>query len=297
MIISYLCGGLGNQMFQYAVARRLARRHGVEVKLDTSAYSSGSDKHQSLTAFPRPMRIYELRIEASPASEQEIAPLRDKKDSKWPASHVRERGTAFEPRIMDLPSSAYLFGYWQSWKYFDEITPVIRADFQMKDSSIRKYAEDFVGRKRRPGRTLVSLHVRRGDRAHAVEIGRLDLTHVLPLELEYILAGIGRFDSQADFLVFSDTAQDIEWCRRNIKGPGLDAARLHFSEGHSDLQDMALMSACDHHIIAPSSFSWWAAWLNDRPGRRVIAPKQWTRPGYHTQFNTDELIPPDWELI
>jgi Glycosyl transferase family 11 len=316
MVISFICGGLGNQMFQYAVARRLAKRHNTLLKLDLSAYRDGTDVNQSITAFPRPIRIYEFRIDTPAASEAEVAALKDKyskatiagrfvrnvlrkvnKDILWPPSHVKEIGYRFEERIVNLPADVYLDGFWQSWKYFDDIAATIRSDFQMKDAAIPGYAQEFIAKIRRPGRTMVSLHVRRGDRAHAVETGRLDLTHVMPLEVQYILASIGRFGVDADFLVFSDTPKDIAWCKENIKGPGLGATRLHFSEGHTDLQDMALMTACDHHIIAPSSFSWWAAWLNDRPGRRVIAPSTWSRAGFYKKLVPDDLIPPDWEII
>jgi hypothetical protein len=133
--------------------------------------------------------------------------------------------------------------------------------------------------------------VRRGETAYAVD--KLKNTKGVfgpPTGLEYIHRAIAKFaPGSCKFLVFSDTAADIAWCRENIK-----ADNLHFSEGHDALQDMMLMSACDHHIIY-STFSWWAAWLNDRLGRRVIAPTVW---GYATSgMVTDDLIPPDWEMI
>jgi hypothetical protein len=82
-----------------------------------------------------------------------------------------------------------------------------------------------------------------------------------------------------------------------VKPDWLPGDHRHFSEGHSDIQDMAIMAACEHHIIANSTFSWWAAWLNPRRRRRVIAPRHWSAPGAQVEMVTDDLIPPDWEII
>ena len=106
-----------------------------------------------------------------------------------------------------------------------------------------------------------------------------------------------KFDAESRFLIFSDTARDIQWCRDNIRPDWLAPERLHFSDGHTDLQDATLMSCCDHNIIANSTFSWWAAWLNTTPGRRVIAPRSWSNPGNAGKMTTTDLIPPSWEII
>ena len=143
------------------------------------------------------------------------------------------------------------------------------------------------------GAPVVSLHVRRGDLAHAVE--KLDdrgLVYGGPVGLEYINAAMRHFDATCHFLVFSDTVADIEWCRQHIHGP-----HVHYSSGHTDMEDFALMSACDHHIIANSTFSWWAAWLDPKPGKRVIAPRQWGFPDARFKMVPDDLIPPEWQLI
>jgi hypothetical protein len=310
MILVQLAGGLGNQMFQYATARRLAHVCGVPLKLDLSSYGPDGD-HQALglEAFRRFLRIMEFNIIAEPATSQEIAALRDpytdnsvtlsrivrqlrrvKPNLSWPKTHFRERRYRFDPEVLELKPPCYLSGFWQSEKYFSDIAHILRDELTPLDRSIFEYARCFVARVREAGSSVVSVHVRRGELAFAKE--KLKTTKGVfgpPTALEYIQKAIKQFEPPCRFIVFSDSAPDIAWCKEHIK-----ANHLHFSEGHNDVQDLMIMRACDHHIIA-STFSWWAAWLNARPGRRVIAPSQW---GFRGGFMvTDDLIPPEWMMI
>jgi hypothetical protein len=312
MVIAFICGGLGNQMFQYAMARRLAHRLGVELKLDLSEYQNGTDQRPAgLTAFRRSPRLFELCVTASAASSEEISRLRDpyskrttmarivrrirrvKSGFLWPATHIREKQYCFDPAMLELGDDVYVDGFWQSEKYFSDAAELIAAELTPKEPAISRYAHQYVERLRLLGGPVVSLHVRRGDLAEAnEELGTPRMVYGAAVGLDYITAAIARFGGHGRFLVFSDTARDIEWCKRNIR-----ADKLHFSEGHSDVQDMRIMSACDHHIIANSTFSWWAAWLNHRPGRRVVSPAKWSYPEAAVHMVTDDLIPSGWEVI
>jgi hypothetical protein len=311
MIIVCLAGGLGNQMFEYATARRLAHVRGVPLKLDLSGYGAeGDDRgHPGLAAFRRHVGIHKFNITAEQATPAEIAALKDPYSNRatlsrivrrlrkiwptlgWPATHFRERRYRFDPDVLNLPSPCYLSGYWQSEKYFADISDIICREFTPRDPTIVDYARNYISRLRTANIAVVSVHVRRGDLAHAKET--LKSTKVIygpPTTLEYVHQAIAKFEpGSCKFLVFSDSDRDIAWCKQNIK-----ADNLHFSEGHNDLQDMMIMSACDHHVIS-STYSWWAAWLNRRPGRRVISPRQWAYPG--SDMVTDDLIPADWEMI
>jgi hypothetical protein len=319
MIISYLCGGLGNQMFQYAAGRRLAHQCGTELKLDLGEYSGGTDvRPAGLEEYRRPLKLRELCATVTAATPEEIRRLRDpysvrttiarivrrirrlKPRFLWPPSHVRERQFRFDPRIMELPDNVYLDGFWQSWRYFDDIADVLRREFTARDPQIAPYAKQYTDRLRSTagGAPLVSLHVRRGDLATAHEqLNAPGIVHGAPVGTEYVESAMQRFGPDCHFLIFSDTPRDIEWCRLNIKPDWLPPAHRHFAEGHSDIQDMAIMSACDHNIIANSTFSWWGAWLNPRSGRRVIAPKQFSAAGSPREIETVDLIPPSWEMI
>lgn len=312
MVILSVAGGLGNQMFQYAMGRHLAHRKGVELKLDLSQFESGGDRRpRGLEGFRRKFSLNHFGIVASEASKTEIAAVRDRFFPRsiqssivwrarrvaprllWPATHIREKSYRFDPEMLRLPSHVYLQGYWQSEKYFSDIADIIRRDLTFKDAGIAAYANQYVDRLRALGGPVVSLHVRRGDLAHANDaLKRKDLVYGVPVGLNYISAAISRFPASCQFLVFSDTPKDIEWCRQNISG-----SRIHFSEEHSDVQDLSIMSACDHHIIANSTFSWWGAWLNDKVDRRVVAPRRWSSPTSTVQMDIDDLLPPSWEIL
>ncbi len=309
VIITQLAGGLGNQLFQYAVGRRLAHVQGIPLKLDLSCYGpEGDTQAPGLEAFRRHVRLQEFNISADVATSEEIDALRDrhfgsKTSSRvvrqlrrfwstldWPATHFRERRYRFDPAVLGLTAPCYLAGFWQSEKYFLDVTDLIRREFTPRDPAIQENSRRFVEGLRSASGPVVSVHVRRGELAHAQNILKNTRgTFGPPTGLEYIQRAIAQFEPGCRFLVFSDSVADIEWCKKNIQ-----ADRLSFSEGRTDVQDMMLMSACDHHIIA-STFSWWGAWLNDRPGRRVVAPSQWGHPG--SGMVTDDLIPSDWKMI
>jgi hypothetical protein len=309
MVIVQLAGGLGNQMFQYAAGRRLAYVRGVPLKLDVFGYGpKGDTQAPGLEAFRRQVRIGEFNLASAAATPEEVASLRDLHFGSstrsrivrrlrkvwpklaWPATHFRERQYRFDPQVLDLAAPCYLSGFWQSEKYFADTADLIRHDFTPRDPAITDYTRRYLGGLRGDAKAIVSVHVRRGELAYARDV--LKSTKGVfgpPTGVEYIQQAIRRFDPNCKFLVFSDSATDIVWCKKNIT-----ADRLHFSEGHSDIQDMMLMSSCDHNIVA-STFSWWAAWLNPRPERRVIAPSQWGHPG--GEMVTDDLIPSAWEMI
>ncbi len=296
-------------MYQYATGRRLAHARGVPLKLDLTAYGpEGDDQAPGLEAFRRHVRIRELNISAEVATPQEIAALQDQYQDRrtisriifqlrrfrpglgWPATHFHERGYRFDPRVLDLPAPCYLTGFWQSEKYFADIADTIRREFTPRDPAVLEDARRYVDELRPPDGPVVSVHVRRGELAHAQNVLKNTRgTFGPPTGLEYIRQALAEFEPGCRFLVFSDTAADIAWCKENIQ-----AERLSFSEGRTDVQDMMLMSQCDHHIIA-STFSWWAAWLDARPDRRVIAPSRWGHPG--VGMTPEDLIPSRWKML
>jgi len=143
---------------------------------------------------------------------------------------------------------------------------------------------------------IVALHNRRGDNVPSPDmfqnkvegVFRPDKHKFHPLlDQEYIEAAKKEF-KDVIFLVFSDTNTDINWCKENIKGEN-----VLFSENHPDFIDFALQQKCDHNIIANSSFSWWAAWLNNNPNKKVISPRKWFGEAYE-HFDLKDLYPEDW---
>ena len=105
--------------------------------------------------------------------------------------------------------------------------------------------------------------------------------------LDYYQNAIDLIGDYDNLYIFSD---DINWCKDNLK-----FKNMIFRYGNSDIEDLFLMSMCANNIIANSTFSWWAAWLNERPDKRVISPSKWL--GEQTNLNTNDIIPLDWIKI
>jgi hypothetical protein len=312
MVITKIVGGLGNQLFQYAMARRLAEKHNVELLLDLSRYGVNGDmRPKELAAFSRSVGLFRFRIKAKIALPNEIAQLRDDyfrattrdrvvrqirrlwPNFLWNSCHIKERQFRFQCESLTWPDNVYLQGFWQSPKYFEDIAPLIRQELQLTDTSITESAREIIGGLKRRHSNVVSLHVRRGDLAHACEVlGKRHITYGAPVTVDYINRAMTEFDPGSCFYVFSDTPADIAWCREHIR-----AKNIEFSNAQSDSLDFAAMTLCDHHIIANSTFSWWAAWLNSKPGKRVVAPRQWSFPDAKFRMVPDDLVPPEWQLI
>lgn len=163
-----------------------------------------------------------------------------------------------------------LEGFFQSEKYFSHCRQDILDAFQIP----YKKLDGFV-----------SIHVRRGDYLQYRD------KHP-PVTYEYIKEAVLFFIEKGynSFVVCSD---DLKWCRVMFKGLEIYGAAFTYSTTGDAIQDLALMSCCEHNIIANSSFSWWAAWLNQNPDKIVIAPKIWFGEG-NAHLNTKDLIPDTW---
>jgi hypothetical protein len=185
--------------------------------------------------------------------------------SKW----FEEPHFHFAPEFWDLPDWTLLSGYFQSEKYFAPYAEQIRQEFTFRDPVGWPRFKDWV-----------SIHVRRGDYLTFPH-------HHPPCSVEYYRQAMAQFPG-AHFIVFSD---DIEWCRANLAGKDVE-----FSEGFSPDRDLQRMILCDHNIIANSSYSWWGAWLNPNPAKRVIFPRRWFGPA-KAGWDTTDLCPESWEVL
>ena len=114
--------------------------------------------------------------------------------------------------------------------------------------------------------SVIGVHLRRGDRAP----GGVSFAPFSTLPPAYFREAEARFSGERNFLVFSDTPEDIAWCRDHL-GLGEDA-NVTFGEGRDPILDMFALVKCDHVILSAGTFSWWAGYLGERPGRRVIVP-------------------------
>lgn len=270
-------------MFQYATGRALADHHHCELKLDLTDFANYN------------LRQYELdnyNIRASIASENDIAYFRKnrpilKKIQKIfkvsPPNVYLERDFTFDPTVLKSSSPLYLDGYWQSEKYFSMIRSALLDDFTLRATVNNKNQRvlDNINTSQ-----AVSLHIRRGDYVADPNTNKYHGT--CPLDYYHdAVSFIGERVENPEFFIFSD---DTDWVKKNLS-IDYPLTIVDINSPDQGILDMALMKACQHHIVANSSFSWWGAWLNPLQEKMVIAPKRWFN---EVKKDTKDLIPAAW---
>jgi Glycosyl transferase family 11 len=279
MIGITLSGGLGNQMFQYAAAYSLARRCGTDVAVNTSDYWHAK-KYQKFELWRFPS-INLKPISRAKAVTLQIL-LRGRLISAPTPTYVRE-SLGFDRAFFECGNGSQLCGYFQSIKYFGKHLSDLRSALSLKQfllPSAARALDQFTC-----GREVVSVHVRRGDYLQ-LPIFQLNSD-------QYYKDAIGFFDKNALFIVISD---DLTWCRSH---PAFRKKNVYFLsdlgiECTAAIQEMALMSCCNHNIIANSTFSWWAGLLNTSENKKVVMPRQWL-----AQYTADQcgLSVPGWTQV
>lgn len=292
MVIVKLMGGLGNQMFQYAAGRCLAHLHNTELKLDLSYLN----KEPQNKYTKREYKLDVFNINAQAAGENDLKsflPLERGKVTrtlmrKLPILYSKlianESGDAFMKEFYSYPKNVYLNGFWQSEKYFEPVKEFLFKEFSLKEK-LNAANESIVDKIKNSD--AVSLHIRRGD---YINDKATNAFHGV-CSLEYYQKAIGQLQktvSGMTIFVFSD---DLAWAKANLK---TDAAITFVDFNNPPETDMYLMSLCKHNIIANSSFSWWGAWINQNPGKTVIAPMQWFADAHHV---TPDIYPQNWVKI
>lgn len=290
MVISHIIGGLGNQMFQYAVGRSFSLERNIPLYLDTQDFAeytlhNGYELDRIFAIKTRLATDNDLR---KVLSWRAFSPFRRQLLFKKQLRKLRGSrmivDTQFSSwkQITEVPDTAYLMGNWQTEKYFNEIQDVIRSDFSFKQPCIGRNVKltNLIDNS-----TAVSLHVRRGD----IAANPASLAFHGLCSLDYYQRAIEHVTDRVanpTFFIFSD---DIPWARENLQLKH----SCHYVENNKGIEsynDMRLMSLCQHHIIANSSFSWWGAWLNSNPNKIVVSPKVWTV----ADFDTSDIVPDAW---
>lgn len=297
-------GGLGNQMFQYALGRHLSIKNNQQLKLDTRRFlfDVKPDTYNNIRIFG----LDNFNITAEIASEKEIKKHYKYYQNNSPINkllskinkvrffkkvyHERpfvieptDHCQIFDPNILTYRyKNAYFRGFWQSENYFKDIRDVILKDFTVKTDP-DKYNSSLLQDIKK--NTSVSLHFRRGDMTNPQ-----NMIGVLPFDyydkaIKFLTDNI----KNPAFYIFSD---DIEWVKNNFK---IDFPSVYIQNTlDKDYEDMRLMSQCKHHIIANSTFSWWGSWLATNPNKIVIAPER-----YAQKINrpNPDYYPKSWILI
>lgn len=268
-------GRLGNQLFQFASTIGIARKLGYEVyfpkeNITEPVIEDFRDGIRREVYFDVP-KIFQVP-ESLLKSRQDIV---YDKQAQEPHFHYSEL-------MFSIPDNTNLIGYYQTEKYFlhceEEIRSILTFSKEVQDSS-----NQIMEKYRTLDRNIVSIHVRVGD--------YIELQQFHPIcSPDYYVSAAENFRGQnSQYLIFSD---NIDYCK-DIFG---DQENISYICNNVPEVDMCLMSMCDHNIIANSSFSWWAAWLNKNPNKVVVAPKKWFGSAYRYQ-NASDLYCKNWIVV
>lgn len=273
MIVVALQGGIGNQMFQYAAGKSLAFHLNDNVVYDISAYKYDKYRQFDLSGFNLNLNFL------SSLNRYKIFFLKKMGLSSW--SIYIEQNAEFNHDFYQFKKNTYLNGYFQSENYFSNIESIIRKDFDfiLQPHPLQKEILQT---------NSVSIHFRRGD--YCTNTNTFE-THGI-CSIEYYLNAIKYIKTKINnpsFFIFSD---DITWVKSNLK----ISEPVYYVSGNnlSSYTEMGLMSICQNNIIANSSFSWWAAWLNKNSEKTIIAPEFWFK---DLHFQNNDIVPKRWIKI
>ena len=305
MIIVRLAGGMGNQMFQYALGRHLAIKNDTELKLDLSFLLDRTPK-RGFVFRDYALNVFNIQAELAQISEVRkfVVPPQDKEKLVYRLKHKLRISPKLSHRVFRQPrcpglsgfpdprfaeqalsicDNSYLIGFWQSEKYFLDIEETIRRDFTFNfelDYETKKMLETIESS------SSVCVWVRRKEYVGHPMFDTCDT--------EYFHRGILRIAREIKdphFFIFSD---DLEWCQNNLRTQYPLTFVSHKYAGKQYECYFRLMCSCRHFVIANSTYGWWAAWLSKNPNKIVIAPKKWF--GDKSRDTTD-VVPETWIRI
>ncbi len=294
MIIARIIGGLGNQMFQYAAGRALSLANDCPLKLDISGFESYAlHNGYELDIFNIEAEIAGRKdISSLTGSQVRLARILRQKLGFSKRSHRIEREFSFDPCFFDIVQPAYIDGYWQSYRYFESHAAQIRKELSFKKPLSGKNLE-ISGHVAQT--SSVGVHIRRGDYITNPAFAKV---HGF-LGVDYYVKAVRLIRETIPSPIFVVFSEDIAWARENLQ-LGQDAVFVSHNTGMSSYEDMRLMSMCKHNIVANSSFSWWAAWLNNNPDKMVVYPSNWLAGRKAVQDYErfmEDLIPPTWIMV
>lgn len=258
IIIFIFQGGLGNQMFQWAMMKALKQKYPKALIFADIHYSEGC--HSGFELF----RIFNLPGKFTHITTKILTSKFRKYIYKASAIIQESNAYQFNPTYLRAPKGlSWYEGYWQSEKYFINIADYIKNSFKFKYSLLNPKSEEYL--KNIMSSNSVSVHIRRGDYLSITTNGK---SIVLPIKFyDLAIKEMNKRVEAAIYFVFSD---DIDWCKAKLNIPS--AIYIDCNNSTDSWQDMCLMSACKHNIVANSTFSWWGAWLNSNPEKTVIIP-------------------------
>lgn len=273
MKIVKVIGGLGNQMFQFALYKALQKQHPKErVLLDLHCFN-GYHKHRGFEigkvfgASFQKATLLEVAQLAYPYPNFQTWRIGSRILPSRKTMLQEKPDFTFEPTAIGFEGSMYYDGYWQHEEYFKAIREELMSIYsfpKFNDEQNLKAAQLVSST------NSCSIHIRRGDYL-------TDPLRKGTIGTDFASEAIKRMKSierPETWCVFSD---DIDWCKQHL-AYNLDNEKVLYIDWNTNeksINDMHLMSICRHHIIANSSFSWWGAWLSKNHDGSTIAPSKW----------------------
>jgi hypothetical protein len=256
MIIVNIQGGLCNQLFQWACGFNLSKTQ--EVFFDLSFFAN---QFTNTIVTQREYLLDKILNTNIPLLNNQVYQKFKEKPIEIISDNFHYKDFDFE-----ADKNYILNGYWQSEKYFSNSKNDIKNNFDWPRIKHLNFEDSC------------SIHVRRGD--------YITTQHVHPLQtIDYYKKAIEILKPKGNIFIFSD---DINWCKSN-----LNFENSIFMENHTNIQDLKYMSLCKDNIIANSSFSWWAAFLNENKNKKIICPKNW----FSDNTNDSDIKNPNWIQI
>ncbi|MBN1382080.1 MAG: alpha-1,2-fucosyltransferase [Deltaproteobacteria bacterium] len=302
MIIVNLMGGLGNQMFQYAAAKQLSINYSTVLKIDATNFqklTSNKDHNFQLDCFC---------ITASQASKEEVRKYNKTRnrlralfelvgmilypqpsDRRNDLLYKEPDGSAFKPAFQELGPNRYLIGYFNSYKYFNEIRDILVNEYTPR-YTISPPAQEMI--KQIENTNSVSIHIRRGDYVSDPNVQQcvegIITDNYYYNAFEYIFQRV----KKPHFFIFSDA---MPWVMSNFKIPS-GVTYVNINPPQRGFEDLWIMSKCKHNITAGgSTFSWWASYLNRNADKIVVRTEKISN---EVKYNhPDDYFPPDWKIV
>lgn len=304
MIVLTLGGGLGNQMFQYAFARKL-QKESKDNKLKFSGYHLVGTGNSEKMLFN--LNIVD-GVEFCSEDEQTVLERFQEKKlnvlryykklnriikgiAPWKVKQMTKKGffttnTIYDYAdyyVTDVPVK-YVEGGFQTWKYWQDMMPEICDELKVKKAPSQENAAIM---EEMQNCESVCVHIRRGDYLAP------QFAHLNVCDEKYYLTAMDKMVKQkpnAVFYIFTNNHEEVEWIKANYPFPDYQVRYVDLN--NPDYEELRLMYHCKNFIISNSTYSWWAQLLSDNADKIVMAPSVWNR-----EMNADNIYMPEWQII
>ena len=303
IIVNLKSAGLGNCLFQYAAGKALSIKHNTQLKFDISSMDKNQMPYNPLSYEEKLNHLNDsilaFNIDFNIAKEKDILKLRSVVDEraitnkyirkivrkiipKRPEYYKEKTIHSYDPLLSKKGDSIYLDGTFINPKYFKNIRKELLSAFTLKKDispSIKPIYNKLCNTE------SVSIHIRRGD-----YINQIETKSIYPVYgRDYIKKAINLIETRGKSLTYFVFSDDIDWCKDNL----IIGENTNYISGNKPYEELYLMKSCKNNIITNSTFSWWAAWLNQNHKKTIISPKKWR----NDSIDTSGMLFRDWIII